>query len=132
MTCTLTNDVFSTEIDKSAFPILGYWERREKYIVERAMVTEVDAMEFFKDGTGVWSQWDDSGILAGSKDTFIYRVKGCRLFFKYASFPDRSEVLVFRIANGCLILISDKGMPDEYIEVYTHNVSPKSGDSSVL
>lgn len=132
MTYILTNDVFSDEIDKSAFPILGYWERREKCIVERAMVTEVDTMEFFKDGTGVWNQWDDSGVLAGSKDTFTYRVEGRRLIFKYASFLDRSEALVFRIANECLILISDKGMPNEYMEVYTHHASPESNDNNVL
>lgn len=118
---TLMNEIFLKEVDYTSLvaSIIGCWRKSEKFGGEFAQFTEMEMIEFNADGTGVWKQWDDSGLLKPDEDSFSYRLQRRKIIFSYASFPERYDARDYRVANGHLILIDDYGMLDETMEVYT-------------
>lgn len=124
----LIEEVSLKEVDHTSTvaSIVGCWRKYEKFGEEPVQYTEVDMIEFNADGTGVWRQWDNSGLLESLEDKFIYRVEGRRIIFSYASFPKQYDVIDYRVTDGYLILIENYSMPGEEMKVYSPFLPHKS------
>lgn len=120
-------DIFSKEMNDTTLPFLGSWQKQEEFESGVTRYTEVELMEFHTDGTGAWTQFDNSGFIKPIVDKFNYRVQGNQIAFSFASLPEEYTVLNYRVVNGCLVLIENYGMPGDSMEVYTPYISKKTG-----
>lgn len=121
MNCVSIKDIFLKEVDNTSLitSIVGCWRKYEKLGEESGRYIEVDIIEFNADGTGVLTYLNDVVFFTFIEDKFNYRVQGSKIIFSYASFPEKYDILDYRVANGHLILIDDYGMPCETMEVYS-------------
>ena len=98
-------DIFEKPTSSSS--LIGCWQTTEEFSDGSDMVTSVEAIEFKADGTCIWSQSDDSGMLEPWIEYFSFKSSGNTLIL---SRPDTKNMILahFHMENDMLILFYDE------------------------